>query len=133
MHATRAIVDARHADLPQAVFVAEARAIVARSAGGGALLAPDDVRDLCDAQTDADRAAIWASVGAHEATRIFALVTRNASLAGAALLVLHTPAGAPARALGLLATRSRAPSTGCLLYTSPSPRDGLLSRMPSSA
>ena len=23
--------------------------------------------------------------------------------------------------------------TGCLLYTSPSPRDGLLSRMPSSA
>ena len=24
-------------------------------------------------------------------------------------------------------------STGCLLYTSPSPRDGLLSRMPSSA
>ena len=26
-----------------------------------------------------------------------------------------------------------APSTACLLYTSPSPRDGLLSRMPSSA
>ena len=26
-----------------------------------------------------------------------------------------------------------APSPGCLLYTSPSPRDGLLSRMPSSA
>ena len=26
-----------------------------------------------------------------------------------------------------------APSKGCLLYTSPSPRDGLLSRMPSSA
>ena len=25
------------------------------------------------------------------------------------------------------------PVTGCLLYTSPSPRDGLLSRMPSSA
>ena len=25
------------------------------------------------------------------------------------------------------------PSEGCLLYTSPSPRDGLLSRMPSSA
>ena len=24
-------------------------------------------------------------------------------------------------------------TTGCLLYTSPSPRDGLLSRMPSSA
>ena len=26
-----------------------------------------------------------------------------------------------------------APVKGCLLYTSPSPRDGLLSRMPSSA
>ena len=26
-----------------------------------------------------------------------------------------------------------APPEGCLLYTSPSPRDGLLSRMPSSA
>ena len=25
------------------------------------------------------------------------------------------------------------PDLGCLLYTSPSPRDGLLSRMPSSA
>src|SRR5665647_1867930 len=28
---------------------------------------------------------------------------------------------------------SIAPGTACLLYTSPSPRDGLLSRMPSSA
>ena len=27
----------------------------------------------------------------------------------------------------------KAGSNGCLLYTSPSPRDGLLSRMPSSA
>ena len=30
-------------------------------------------------------------------------------------------------------TRERALQNGCLLYTSPSPRDGLLSRMPSSA
>src|SRR5680860_588576 len=30
-------------------------------------------------------------------------------------------------------TRPPALSTSCLLYTSPSPRDGLLSRMPSSA
>ena len=29
--------------------------------------------------------------------------------------------------------RLRGPSSSCLLYTSPSPRDGLLSRMPSSA
>ena len=29
--------------------------------------------------------------------------------------------------------RSLSTTSGCLLYTSPSPRDGLLSRMPSSA
>ena len=32
-----------------------------------------------------------------------------------------------------VATKKAAKSTTCLLYTSPSPRDGLLSRMPSSA
>ena len=37
-------------------------------------------------------------------------------------------AGAPAAAGG-----DDDEGTGCLLYTSPSPRDGLLSRMPSSA
>ena len=31
------------------------------------------------------------------------------------------------------AERASTPDRGCLLYTSPSPRDGLLSRMPSSA
>ena len=36
--------------------------------------------------------------------------------------------------LGRFGGRSPAePTVGCLLYTSPSPRDGLLSRMPSSA
>ena len=39
--------------------------------------------------------------------------------------------GDPLRAAAALP--SRALSYGCLLYTSPSPRDGLLSRMPSSA
>ena len=34
---------------------------------------------------------------------------------------------------GELDKDTRAPSNLCLLYTSPSPRDGLLSRMPSSA
>ena len=33
----------------------------------------------------------------------------------------------------LLAARKNKKTIGCLLYTSPSPRDGLLSRMPSSA
>ena len=36
-------------------------------------------------------------------------------------------------AISVLTTRVQAPSKDCLLYTSPSPRDGLLSRMPSSA
>ena len=35
--------------------------------------------------------------------------------------------------LDLLEARVIAESKDCLLYTSPSPRDGLLSRMPSSA
>ena len=34
---------------------------------------------------------------------------------------------------GIELTGTQANATGCLLYTSPSPRDGLLSRMPSSA
>ena len=40
--------------------------------------------------------------------------------------------GISPRALGETAT-ARAERGTCLLYTSPSPRDGLLSRMPSSA
>ena len=39
----------------------------------------------------------------------------------------------PARTAAETTTRGNAVSCGCLLYTSPSPRDGLLSRMPSSA
>ena len=35
--------------------------------------------------------------------------------------------------IGLLPTFQNNVSLSCLLYTSPSPRDGLLSRMPSSA
>ena len=37
------------------------------------------------------------------------------------------------RAIGLAIERQKALIEICLLYTSPSPRDGLLSRMPSSA
>ena len=36
-------------------------------------------------------------------------------------------------AISFLTTRVSEPDVDCLLYTSPSPRDGLLSRMPSSA
>ena len=37
------------------------------------------------------------------------------------------------RAIGRQLARMIDETYGCLLYTSPSPRDGLLSRMPSSA
>ena len=52
--------------------------------------------------------------------------------------VLKTWGSAPRRAGSQLAIRDDghmvgSVSGGCLLYTSPSPRDGLLSRMPSSA
>ena len=39
----------------------------------------------------------------------------------------------PGEVLALLGDNGAGKSTLCLLYTSPSPRDGLLSRMPSSA
>ena len=45
-----------------------------------------------------------------------------------ALVIVGTALGASLRAVGSLTQNSN-----CLLYTSPSPRDGLLSRMPSSA
>ena len=41
--------------------------------------------------------------------------------------------GASLSMLGGYGSVSDSSSDGCLLYTSPSPRDGLLSRMPSSA
>ena len=41
--------------------------------------------------------------------------------------------GTPGRAVGIGGARPMQPGITCLLYTSPSPRDGLLSRMPSSA
>ena len=39
----------------------------------------------------------------------------------------------PGRRLTMTETRRMFATCACLLYTSPSPRDGLLSRMPSSA
>ena len=43
------------------------------------------------------------------------------------------PAACVARSAAAVGTLGTGNSLGCLLYTSPSPRDGLLSRMPSSA
>ena len=41
--------------------------------------------------------------------------------------------GQVAQEMGLITDEQLIQALGCLLYTSPSPRDGLLSRMPSSA
>ena len=48
-------------------------------------------------------------------------------------LKMRTRARSAELGVGLDALEVVAGVTGCLLYTSPSPRDGLLSRMPSSA
>ena len=53
---------------------------------------------------------------------------------GAPLLTQYTPfEGNAAERLQGIGTAGHLLGTDCLLYTSPSPRDGLLSRMPSSA
>ena len=66
-----------------------------------------------------------------------ALVGMACAGSAVALLVAHEVTMLAGRPLGVLwmqlAAVSWALGTICLLYTSPSPRDGLLSRMPSSA
>ena len=52
---------------------------------------------------------------------------------GGALILPFTMTLDPLSAIVLLTSIYCAGTYGCLLYTSPSPRDGLLSRMPSSA
>ena len=58
-------------------------------------------------------------------SRLLALLDDESAGADAVLEVIGTDASLTANLLKL--------SNSCLLYTSPSPRDGLLSRMPSSA
>ena len=43
------------------------------------------------------------------------------------------PAALLSRVEGTVTNQTNTPISGCLLYTSPSPRDATLSRMPSSA
>ena len=59
------------------------------------------------------------------------LITARSSLDGAPPLLAGT--GSEEHYLLVVMTSDRGLCGGCLLYTSPSPRDGLLSRMPSSA
>ena len=48
-------------------------------------------------------------------------------------LIIYGKSGSGKTTLLNILSTLEIPSNGCLLYTSPSPRDGLLSRMPSSA
>ena len=49
------------------------------------------------------------------------------------IVIDHIKAGTAIGLMDLLGIKGNRTSSVCLLYTSPSPRDGLLSRMPSSA
>ena len=61
-------------------------------------------------------------------------IFRGAGLARAGMdRVTGDYMGMLATVMNALAIQDALESMGCLLYTSPSPRDGLLSRMPSSA
>ena len=61
---------------------------------------------------------------------IIARLERLAAARGATLVALQSNAE---HELIAAVQSAKAQGTDCLLYTSPSPRDGLLSRMPSSA
>ena len=76
------------------------------------------------------------------------LITKDARQSGRKLLIPYLVAGDPNKVVTIdimhdlvkkgadiieLGIPFSDPSSDCLLYTSPSPRDGLLSRMPSSA
>ena len=62
-----------------------------------------------------------------------ALITGGAGFIGSHLAEKLVGEGIETKILDNFATGRKDNLLGCLLYTSPSPRDGLLSRMPSSA
>src|SRR5664279_5180818 len=98
-------------------------------------------------------AHVLADIGPHGEQDALALVVAGAVLVGEAEVAGHDGAvdggddlgkgdllgrtgqyvATPHAALGAHQTGARQRQEDCLLYTSPSPRDGLLSRMPSSA
>ena len=83
--------------------------------------------------TDGDLAANAASFARHLRAANLTPATQRAYLDGLTLLARFlTDAGMPTDVAAIRREHVEAFIT-CLLYTSPSPRDGLLSRMPSSA
>ena len=68
------------------------------------------------------------------ATLMTIAVSITAMLIGFSFAAIFTPLKlSKFKSLNLIANIYTTVIRGCLLYTSPSPRDGLLSRMPSSA
>src|SRR5664279_5910428 len=83
--------------------------------------------------TNPARTAARAAVAAAEAALVAAERALPQLLAGPATTKQKNAARPGAHQRIEAATRTREQARVCLLYTSPSPRDGLLSRMPSSA
>ena len=92
-------------------------------------------------------AALMAALCTASCTALAAPDAGSAATAGAAATTAAVPAynldadvnralktfGVPGMAIAIVKDGKVVTAKGCLLYTSPSPRDGLLSRMPSSA
>ena len=71
-------------------------------------------------------AKVWLDLKLYDIPNTVARAVESASTLGVQMLTVHLSGGGEM-------VRAAASARACLLYTSPSPRDGLLSRMPSSA
>ena len=76
----------------------------------------------------------YANAGRNGTSRATGLLNSNISFTGSKVNISTYAVGRDAYSIGMDGSRlSLLGNNDCLLYTSPSPRDGLLSRMPSSA
>src|SRR5664279_4223233 len=104
---------------------------LSRISSRGRTMPPDEIDILT-----IDRGTVTAPAGCGKTHLIAETLTRHTGTKRV-LVLTHTNAGVAALRGRLdhagVPSKAYRLSTICLLYTSPSPRDGLLSRMPSSA
>ena len=100
------------------------RGAAALAPGRGALVRCDDRDAACRLAEECGAAWVKTSTG---------FSTAGATAADVRLMVAAVGGRLGVKASGGIRSLSDALTMICLLYTSPSPRDGLLSRMPSSA